>query len=88
MDMSVVLEEERPVSVTEVPDYQEDVHTYLREMEVTARRAPFCPVCSVGEMALGASVSVLTARAVPQCCTWAVEQSSCIHTMLSGSLHR
>lgn len=34
MDMSIVLEDEKPVSVNEVPDYHEDIHTYLREMEV------------------------------------------------------
>jgi hypothetical protein len=33
MDMSIVLED-KPVNVNEVPDYQEDIHTYLREMEV------------------------------------------------------
>uniref|UniRef100_A0A4W2HKM9 Uncharacterized protein n=1 Tax=Bos indicus x Bos taurus TaxID=30522 RepID=A0A4W2HKM9_BOBOX len=34
MEMSVVLKDEKPVSVNEVPDYHEDIHTYLREMEV------------------------------------------------------
>lgn len=29
------MEGEKPGSVNEVPDYHEDVHTYLREMEVT-----------------------------------------------------
>ncbi|XP_010609653.1 cyclin-A2 [Fukomys damarensis] len=37
MDMSIVLEEEKPVSVNEVPDYHEDIHTYLREMEVKCK---------------------------------------------------
>lgn len=41
MDMSIVLEEEKPVSVNEVPDYHEDIHTYLREMEVKALRTTF-----------------------------------------------
>ncbi|KAK2101598.1 Cyclin-A2 [Saguinus oedipus] len=34
MGMSIVLEDEKPVSVNEVPDYHEDIHIYLREMEV------------------------------------------------------
>lgn len=34
MDISIVLEDEKPVNVNEVPDYHEDIHTYLREMEV------------------------------------------------------
>lgn len=34
MDTSIVLEDEKPGSVNEGPDYHEDVHTYLREMEV------------------------------------------------------
>lgn len=34
--MSIVLEDEKPVSVNEVPDYHEDIHMYLREMEVKA----------------------------------------------------
>jgi cyclin A len=29
MDMSIVLEDEKPVSVNEVPDYHEDIHTHL-----------------------------------------------------------
>uniref|UniRef100_G1SIX8 Cyclin-A2 n=1 Tax=Oryctolagus cuniculus TaxID=9986 RepID=G1SIX8_RABIT len=37
MDMSIVLEDEKPVSVNEVPDYHEDIHTYLREMEVKCK---------------------------------------------------
>uniref|UniRef100_L7N1K2 Cyclin-A2 n=1 Tax=Myotis lucifugus TaxID=59463 RepID=L7N1K2_MYOLU len=37
MDMSIVLEEEEPVSVTEIPDCHEDIHTYLREMEITCK---------------------------------------------------
>lgn len=40
MDMSIVLEEEKPVSVNEVPDYHEDIHTYLREMEVKVLLIP------------------------------------------------
>nr|CAA53212.1 cyclin A(2) [Mus musculus] len=36
MDMSIVLED-KPVNVNEVPDYQEDIHTYLREMEVKCK---------------------------------------------------
>ncbi|EHB12623.1 Cyclin-A2 [Heterocephalus glaber] len=37
MDMLIVLEEEKPVSVNEVPDYHEDIHMYLREMEVKCK---------------------------------------------------
>ncbi|XP_023596893.1 cyclin-A2 [Trichechus manatus latirostris] len=37
MDMSIVSEDEKPVSVNEVPDYHEDIHTYLREMEVKCK---------------------------------------------------
>ncbi|XP_046314435.1 cyclin-A2 isoform X2 [Marmota monax] len=37
MDISIVLEDEKPVSVNEVPDYHEDIHTYLREMEVKCK---------------------------------------------------
>ncbi|XP_057612759.1 cyclin-A2 [Chionomys nivalis] len=37
MDMSIVLEDEKPPSVNEVPDYHEDIHTYLREMEVKCK---------------------------------------------------
>ncbi|XP_016021127.2 cyclin-A2 [Rousettus aegyptiacus] len=37
MDMSIVLEDEKPVSVNEVPDYHEDIHTYLREMEIKCK---------------------------------------------------
>ncbi|KAM6220171.1 cyclin-A2 [Rhynchocyon petersi] len=37
MDMSIVLEDEKPVSANEVPDYLEDIHTYLREMEVKCK---------------------------------------------------
>ncbi|XP_057358567.1 cyclin-A2 isoform X2 [Manis pentadactyla] len=37
LDMSIVLEDEKPVSVNEVPDYHEDIHTYLREMEVKCK---------------------------------------------------
>lgn len=42
MDMSIVLEDEKPVSVNEVPDYHEDIHTYLREMEVKALNPLLC----------------------------------------------
>ncbi|XP_032754388.1 cyclin-A2 isoform X1 [Rattus rattus] len=37
MDISIVLEDEKPVNVNEVPDYHEDIHTYLREMEVKCK---------------------------------------------------
>lgn len=37
MDMSIVLEDDKPVNVNEVPDYQEDIHTYLRDMEVKCK---------------------------------------------------
>ncbi|XP_066089976.1 cyclin-A2 [Saccopteryx bilineata] len=37
MDMSIVLEDEKPLSVNEVPDYHEDIHTYLREMEIKCK---------------------------------------------------
>ncbi|XP_069349482.1 cyclin-A2 [Eulemur rufifrons] len=37
MDMSIILEDEKPLSVNEVPDYHEDIHTYLREMEVKCK---------------------------------------------------
>ncbi|KAF7483841.1 cyclin-A2 [Marmota monax] len=37
MDISIVLEDEKPVSVNEVPDYHEDIHTYLRETEVKCK---------------------------------------------------
>ncbi|KAM9237489.1 cyclin-A2 [Dugong dugon] len=37
MDMSIVSEDGKAVSVNEVPDYQEDIHTYLREMEVKCK---------------------------------------------------
>ncbi|XP_020012298.1 cyclin-A2 isoform X2 [Castor canadensis] len=37
MDMSIVLEDEKPVSANEVPDYHEDIHTYLREMEIKCK---------------------------------------------------
>lgn len=30
MDISIVLEDEKPLSVNEVPDYHEDIHTHLR----------------------------------------------------------
>lgn len=36
MDMSVVEGEEKPATVTEVPEYAAEIHAYLREMEVTA----------------------------------------------------
>ncbi|XP_076973803.1 cyclin-A2-like [Tamandua tetradactyla] len=42
MDMSVVLEDEKPVSVNEVPDYHEDIDTYLREMEVKCKSKAGC----------------------------------------------
>lgn len=32
-----LLEDEKPVSVNEVSDYHEDIHTYHREMEVTCK---------------------------------------------------
>lgn len=34
MDMSIVDEEEKAVGSNEVLDYAEEIHTYLREMEV------------------------------------------------------
>ena len=37
MVTSIVLEDEKPGSVSEVPDYHEDVHTYLREMGVKCK---------------------------------------------------
>ena len=37
MDTSIVLEDEKPGNVNEGPDYHEDVHTYLREMEVKCK---------------------------------------------------
>ncbi|XP_044127650.1 cyclin-A2 [Bufo gargarizans] len=37
MDMSIVDEEEKTVSSKEVPDYVEDIHTYLREMEIKCK---------------------------------------------------
>ncbi|XP_060035110.1 cyclin-A2 [Erinaceus europaeus] len=37
MDMSIVLEDEKPVNIHEVPDYHEDIHTYIREMEVKCK---------------------------------------------------
>ncbi|KAF0877683.1 cyclin-A2 [Crocuta crocuta] len=37
MDISIVLDDEKPMSVNEVPDYHEDIHTYLREMEVKCK---------------------------------------------------
>ena len=37
MDTSTVLEDEKPGNVNEGPDYHEDVHTYLREMEVKCK---------------------------------------------------
>lgn len=36
MDMSLVEGEEKLVEVHQVPDYVEEIHTYLREMEVRA----------------------------------------------------
>lgn len=35
MDMSVVEGEERPTTVNEVTDYAAEIHTHLREMEVS-----------------------------------------------------
>ena len=51
MEMSVVLEDEKPVSVNEVPDYHEDIHTYLKEMEVTAAwiYSLYCCLFTVGK---------------------------------------
>uniref|UniRef100_A0A8D0H1P5 Cyclin-A2 n=1 Tax=Sphenodon punctatus TaxID=8508 RepID=A0A8D0H1P5_SPHPU len=37
MDMSVIQEVEERVNVNHVPDYVEDIHTYLREMEVKCK---------------------------------------------------
>ncbi|XP_048189401.1 cyclin-A2 [Perognathus longimembris pacificus] len=37
MDMSIVLEDEKPPSVNEVPEYHADIHAYLREMEVKCK---------------------------------------------------
>ncbi|XP_069487263.1 cyclin-A2 isoform X2 [Ambystoma mexicanum] len=38
LDMSVIHEgEEKPVNANEVPDYADDIHTYLREMEIKCR---------------------------------------------------
>ncbi|XP_042548914.1 cyclin-A2 [Dipodomys spectabilis] len=37
MDISIVLEDEKPVSVNEVPEYHADIHAYLREMEVKCK---------------------------------------------------
>lgn len=37
MDMSIVDEEEKTVSSKEVPDYVEEIHTYLREMEIKCK---------------------------------------------------
>lgn len=45
MDISIVLEDEKPLSVNEVPDYHEDIHTYLREMEVRALGIQFLYCC-------------------------------------------
>lgn len=45
MDISIVLEDEKPLSVNEVPDYHEDIHTYLREMEVRALRIQLLYYC-------------------------------------------
>lgn len=50
MDISIVLEDEKPLSVNEVPDYHEDIHTYLREMEVTALESSFYTVIHCGKM--------------------------------------
>ncbi|XP_069832925.1 cyclin-A2 [Dendropsophus ebraccatus] len=37
MDMSIVDEEEKTSSSNEVPDYAEEIHTYLRDMEVKCK---------------------------------------------------
>ncbi|XP_071975446.1 cyclin-A2 [Engystomops pustulosus] len=37
MDMSLVDEEEKTVSSNEVPDYVEEIHSYIREMEVKCK---------------------------------------------------
>ncbi|KAG9480185.1 cyclin-A2 [Eleutherodactylus coqui] len=37
MDMSIVVEEEKTVNGNEVPDYAEEIHTYLREMEIKCK---------------------------------------------------
>ncbi|MEE6461652.1 hypothetical protein FKM82_001358 [Ascaphus truei] len=37
MDMSIIVDEEKPVRSNEVPDYADDIHTYLREMEVKCK---------------------------------------------------
>ncbi|KAM3937588.1 cyclin-A2 [Leptodactylus fuscus] len=37
MDMSIVDEEEKAVISKEVPDYAEEIHTYLREMEIKCK---------------------------------------------------
>lgn len=42
MDMSVVEGEEKPVNVNEVPEYADEIYTYLREMEV--RKQVICPL--------------------------------------------
>lgn len=37
MDMSVIEGEEKPIDVNNVPDYIEEIHSYLREMELRSR---------------------------------------------------
>lgn len=37
MDMSVIEGEEKPIDVNEVPEYADEIHTYLREMELKTR---------------------------------------------------
>ncbi|XP_075705834.1 cyclin-A2 [Rhinoderma darwinii] len=37
MDMSIVAEEEKTVSSKEVQDYAEEIHTYIREMEIKCK---------------------------------------------------
>ncbi|XP_054649051.1 cyclin-A2 isoform X2 [Dunckerocampus dactyliophorus] len=37
MDMSLMEGEDKPVNVTDVPEYADEIHTYLREMEVKSR---------------------------------------------------
>ncbi|XP_068136466.1 cyclin-A2 [Hyperolius riggenbachi] len=37
MDMSIVEDEDKPLSSNEVPDYAEEIHTYIREMEVKCK---------------------------------------------------
>lgn len=42
MDMSVVEGDEKPVDVNEVPEYAAEIHTYLREMEVSNDYSGLC----------------------------------------------